>query len=218
MLTAKNVLTFNLWMLELFQKIILILLWYFCSIYSNRVEQAKLKANLLNKSGWTIAFQWIPSHCDVPGNEKADYLAKQGCHLEQPPTNVTCSQAVSKIICSARSHVRQTHEINARGKLWESLLKNRIPMNLHRGTFAANFRISTGHDYLNGHLHRIGVKESPACPLCSTGEIMTFTHLTSCASLANENFNFLPLDNFSSKASLYWAARREMVFPTDSST
>ncbi|XP_015915700.2 uncharacterized protein [Parasteatoda tepidariorum] len=27
----------------------------------------------------TIALQWIPSHCGIPGNEKADVLAKKGC-------------------------------------------------------------------------------------------------------------------------------------------
>ena len=51
---------------------------FLCSIGntdSRRIEKTKLKLNLLNCAGWKIVFQWIPSHCDISGNEKADSLA-----------------------------------------------------------------------------------------------------------------------------------------------
>ncbi|GBL90839.1 hypothetical protein AVEN_215569-1 [Araneus ventricosus] len=54
-----------------------------------------------------------------------------------------------------------------------------VPMDLPRLISTANFRILNGHDYLQGHLHRIEVKENPDCPLCSTREIMNFRHLAS---------------------------------------
>ncbi|GBO05991.1 hypothetical protein AVEN_172117-1 [Araneus ventricosus] len=131
-----------------------------------------------------------------------------------PYFDLSYDQAYSTIVRSARKFIRKAQEIDAKGKIWESLLHDPVPMELPRLIFTANFRILNGHDYLQGHLHRIGVKENPNCPLCSTGEIMNFRHLTVCATLANTNLNILPPDNYYSKASLYSAIRREMVNTT----
>ena len=30
-----------------------------------------------------VTVQWIPSHCDIDGNEKADHLAKKGVEMDQ---------------------------------------------------------------------------------------------------------------------------------------
>ena len=89
-------------------------------------------------------------------------------------------------------------------------------MNLPRQSFATNFRNLTKHDYLQGHLHRIGLKDTPDCPLCLNGETMDLKHLTVCTFLADIRSELLPLGNIVSKASLYWAAWKEMASPTNS--
>ncbi|GBL84831.1 hypothetical protein AVEN_93859-1 [Araneus ventricosus] len=129
----------------------------------------------------------------------------------QHPIDLPYDQAYSTIVRSARKFIRKAQEIHAKGKIWESLLHDPVPMDLPRLIFRTNFRILNGHDYLQGHIHRIGVKENPNCLVCCTGEIMSFTHLTVCATSANTNLNVLPPDNYYSKASLNWTARREMV-------
>ena len=96
------------------------------------------------------------------------------------------------------------------------LLRNPVPMDFPRQSFAANFRILTRHDYLQGHLHRIGVKDTHDCPLCLNVEIMDFKHLTVCASLADIRSGLLPLDNYVSRATLCWAAQKEMASSTNS--
>ncbi|GFT58442.1 uncharacterized protein TNCV_2119361 [Trichonephila clavipes] len=128
------------------------------------------KIHELNDADWSVIFQWIPSHCGIPGNKKANSLAKHGCNLPLPSVSLSCKQSIS---------------------------------NISRPTLSS-------HDFLQQHLHRIGVEDTPDCPLCLCREAMNFVHLTVCASLANTGFNFSS-DNFNAKAGLYWAARRKMA-------
>jgi ribonuclease HI len=44
------------------------------------VQEIRRTLNL-NKQGKTIAFQWIPSHVGIHGNETTDLLAKKGTTL-----------------------------------------------------------------------------------------------------------------------------------------
>ena len=40
--------------------------------------------NLLTSYDVQLTLQWIPGHCDLSGNEKADKLAKEGAKQDQP--------------------------------------------------------------------------------------------------------------------------------------
>ena len=49
------------------------------------IESLALSINsLLTSYDIQLMLQWIPGHCDLPGNEKADKLAKEGAKQEQP--------------------------------------------------------------------------------------------------------------------------------------
>ena len=52
------------------------------------VKEARRTIKLLHKQGMTVAFQWVPSHVAIHGNETADLLAKKGTTL-QKQTNIT---------------------------------------------------------------------------------------------------------------------------------
>ena len=41
----------------------------------------------------TVALQWIPAHCGIPGNERADRLAKSGSQQLQPMSTFTYQEA-----------------------------------------------------------------------------------------------------------------------------
>ncbi|GFQ98436.1 hypothetical protein TNCT_658111 [Trichonephila clavata] len=56
------------------------------------------------------------------------------------------------------------------------------PSHLPRTVSVAAFRMSTGHDYLAVHLHRINVLPSPKCQLCGCGT-MNAEHLRTFSAL-----------------------------------
>jgi ribonuclease HI len=53
---------------------------------SNHEYARRTLANIeqLRLLGWTIRSVWCPSHCDIPGNDRADTLAKQGAAGHTP--------------------------------------------------------------------------------------------------------------------------------------
>ena len=152
-----------------------------------------------------VRLQWVPGHCDLEGNERADQLAKAGCLLPQEDRPVSYPAICSLITTSINRMVKTAWEAAAVGKRWEPIVKsNAIPNNLPRDVAVATFRMTTGHDYLQSHLHRIGLADSPLCPLCSEDE-GTADHLTSCRALEVVD------DNLQGRARLYWSARRLMA-------
>ncbi|KAJ4432268.1 hypothetical protein ANN_20885, partial [Periplaneta americana] len=58
---------------------------------------------------------------------------------------------------------------------------------LSRKSSVAAFRLATGHDCSAKHLHRIGIYQSPNCPLCNSNQEMDSEHLKICASVANHD-------------------------------
>ncbi|GFW35570.1 uncharacterized protein TNCV_2462121 [Trichonephila clavipes] len=136
--------------------------------------------------------------------------------VKEPSRSLSCRQSFSNISRFVGKYIRQIQENDARGKIWETLLHSPVPMGHSRQVFSAVFRTLPGHDFLQQHLHRIGVKNTTDCPLCLCGEVMNFIHLTVCASLDNTGFK-LSSDNFTAKAVLYWADRREMAYTAHSS-
>ena len=50
------------------------------------VKEARGTIKLLDRQGKTVAFQWVPSHIGIHGNETADLLAKKGTTLQSKQT------------------------------------------------------------------------------------------------------------------------------------
>ena len=112
---------------------------------------------------------------------------------------------------SAKQHIKMKSKIMnssrlksaAENKNWESLLRNTnlIP-DLPRKTAVAHFRLTTGHDCLAKHLHRINIFPSPQCILCNhPEEEMDQHHLDNCTAVKDVN----------SRTEKYWRARLLMT-------
>ena len=113
--------------------------------------------DLFNKSSVTL--QWVPSHCGIPGNEKADALSKAGSKMEQLNHPVTYREAKTIIKNHYRNQWKRKQGTDSNDDAIHHLQR-------HQQTII--FRLRTGHCRLLSHLHRLGIAHTNECP-CGTG-------------------------------------------------
>nr|CDS31781.2 reverse transcriptase [Hymenolepis microstoma] len=143
---------------------------------SNTAEiyECKNLYQLLKEKNKTIVLQWIPAHCGIIGNERADTLSKKGTTIlqaiDRPISFYTMKTLIRREFKTLRSK-----ELKARTRenQWTASLSNIA--NWPRLEAVAEFRLCTGHDCLAKHLHRIGV--------CDPQEEKEKTHLIRCPAL-----------------------------------
>ena len=113
-----------------------------------------------------LSFQWVPGHADLPGNEKADLLAKAGASLPTDAISCPLPPVVAKVCYSQyhnwRRHISHSHlnfqvpEVSSE----ELLLSRPIRCELSR------LRCHGHSLLLSSYLHRISRKENSACSAC----------------------------------------------------
>ncbi|KAJ4451483.1 hypothetical protein ANN_02946 [Periplaneta americana] len=140
------------------------------------------QSHILEGVSWEEAkkLQWIPSHCGILGNEKADALAKKGSTATYRPVTKSTYYSVKRVIkCTYLDFNKQNLITQSQGKKWNFLHHNpQLIPDLPRKSSVAAFRLATGHDCLAKHLHRIGIYQSPNCPLCMNCNLVLRKMLT----------------------------------------
>ena len=114
----------------------------------------------------TLSFQWVPGHAGLPGNEKADFLAKTGASL---PTN-----AIPSPLPPVIAKVRYSQYRNWRRHICHSHLNFQVPevyskeLLLSRSIRSELSRLRChGHSLLlSSYLHRISRKKNSDCSAC----------------------------------------------------
>lgn len=149
-----------------------------------------------------VVFQWIPAHCGLSGNDKADFLAKKGTKGVQKSIVKLPFYAAKRVINSEfKKIVVKYYSEESKNKRWDLPNLHTIIPEYPRKTAVATFRLITGHDCLAKHLNRIGIYPSPLCPLCDLQEEMDQDHLQICPATAS-----VP-----STIEKYWRARGLMT-------
>ena len=118
---------------------------------SNKLPQ--LEQALNNIKSLRTVLQWIPSHCGVQGNEEADRMAKLGAEEDQEnnPVNLEEVKTIIKTLHRTPQPQDSYHLLS-------------------RPQQVVIFRLRTGHNRLNQHLHKkMHVVPSPMCP-CGEAE------------------------------------------------
>ena len=121
--------------------------------------------------GHAVTLQWIPSHCNVPGKEAADSLARGGITKEQVDRSASYPEVKTIIRAGQLSGWRSERPRYNKADPY-NLLTRREQVTI--------FRLRTGHNRLSYHLYsklRIGYSEQ--CP-CGTSSQTTGHLLQSC--------------------------------------
>ena len=143
------------------------------ALQSNRdTELNDLSAALASLCrGHAVILQWISSHCNVPGNEDADSLAKEGTAKEQVDRSTSYPEV--KTILKAKQHSKWRHKHPRYNKADPYYL-------LTRREQVTVFRLRTGHSRLNYHLNpKVRIGHTEQCP-CGIGSQTTEHLLQSC--------------------------------------
>ncbi|XP_015929558.1 uncharacterized protein [Parasteatoda tepidariorum] len=152
----------------------------------------------LTLKGKQIVLQWIPGHCGIWGNEKADFLAKKGTTIVQASR---CSISLHSFKLLVRNQFRNMLSENFRKSNIHKTWFNYILTIPNQPMFKAVVlvRLVTGRDCLAKHLFSINIFDCPKCKLCSFVDDMDLSHISACPAL------------FSTTAcGRYWEARVRM--------
>ena len=124
-----------------------------------------------------VVIQWVPAHCDIQGNERADRLAKKGGALQQDDTGLTYEVAKSYIKCHLSSKWDKAHPSHQIGDAFYQL---------PRHDQVTILRLRTGHNRLRCHMYnKFKIGETDLCT-CGTAPMTAEHLLQECPSYTNE--------------------------------
>ena len=140
----------------------------------------------IKRRGGSISIHWAPGHSNIPGNERADELAKLAA--KRTPGTSTTSLAMVGIKIkelaskewwaslqrySPKAIEKNPNTYSSRFQ-WKTGKRLAIPPGTKRELASAFYQLKLGHGYNRAYLHRIGKADSP---LCTCGAKQTPEHL-----------------------------------------
>ncbi|KAF0297157.1 putative RNA-directed DNA polymerase from transposon BS [Amphibalanus amphitrite] len=125
----------------------------------------------LTDGGRRVFMQWIPAHCGIPGNERADVLAKEASSLSQDAVPTDVRSMVKAVGRSATKAWRRSWPDRPPPNFFKTIMGDRMPMPvlLESRDEAVNVhQLRAGHwSRSQSYLHRIGRRPERDCPQCS---------------------------------------------------
>ena len=145
---------------------------YYNQRNNHQVDRISRQIHIYQLRGCEIVLIWVPGHCDIKGNEKADELAKAAASslettLKMP---LTAKEASGVFYDACKNKWDQRNMDSTTGEHYReyqpSVYRSIDSEKLSRKYPRVLFRLQTGHCGLRYHLHRIGKVDSPLCRNC----------------------------------------------------
>ena len=150
---------------------------------------------LHNHNDVETSIQWIPEHCDTPGNDRADKLARQGTSKTQHDEQVSYATSMQIVQTKSRKIWHDRWACGNTGRLYyqhQQTPNQTDPINqLHRAHQTAIFCLRTHHAPLNAHLHRIKKEHQAKCVYYPNNDEPVEHFLFHCP--LYDNIRFIPL-------------------------
>lgn len=143
------------------------------------MKPAKHSAYFLNRIGvlsalsnrsYTITLAWVPSHCSIPGNEKANSLAKVGAkegdvYERQIAFDEFFALARRETLISWQQKWRDGEMGRWLHSIFPQVSKKQWfkGLGMSRDFIRVMCRLMSNHYSLSAHTHRIGLSESNLC-------------------------------------------------------
>lgn len=127
------------------------------------------------KAGHKISFQWLPSHCGIIGNERADQAARSAHDMDQQvPIPLSRTDAARMLHVLARkctvSQWGGTHFTHPRLHSLDPTLSLRVPPKTCRREATLLYRLWLGVAFTKAYAFRIGMADTAACDHCGHEE------------------------------------------------
>ncbi|KAG0697406.1 Histone deacetylase 11 [Chionoecetes opilio] len=125
----------------------------------------------LTNEGWEIAFQWVPSHAGIPGNEVADSATRMALtEVNTTPFPLplsTATRLISRVCRSTWNNMLgDALRITSMGQYRSDSSPQPWIRKKSRVLDVTLTRLRLGHTRLTAHLHRLCLSPDPHCPWC----------------------------------------------------
>lgn len=139
------------------------------------LSKIREQMNALVERSFMITFVWIPSHCKIPGNEKADALAKVGAQEGALfDRQISYDEFYKFVRQSTLSSWQNDWDTGDLGRWLHSIIPNVSSgawfkgLDVSRDFIRVMSRLMSNHYSLDAHLHRISLVDSNICR-CGNG-------------------------------------------------